>query len=115
MCVMSRITGKSCGRCGYDLTGLDLQGTCPECGCYHDAWTGEGIALGAAMDKHRRGDWAVRLFQTLGLLFLAAAILGLGALFSWKAGNLRPLGFTGVVALMCLAGAVMTGLSLRRL
>ncbi len=115
MCRMSRITGKSCGGCGYDLTGLDVQGVCPECGCYHDAWTGEGIAVKGVMEKHRRGDWVVRLFQTLGLLFMALFTLGLGALFSWKAQNYRPMILTGVLAAMFLASAVATGLSLRRL
>lgn len=111
---MSRITGKSCGRCGYDLTGLENQGLCPECGSYHDAWSGEGLA-GGVMDKHKRGDWVVRLFQTLGLVVFAMIIIGIGALLSWKSGNPKALILTGVVSLLFLASAVITGLSLRRL
>jgi hypothetical protein len=111
---MSKITGKSCEGCGYDLTGLEMQGTCPECGRYRDAWSGEGLA-GGVMDKHRRGDWVVRLFQTLGLLFLGVVILGIGALLSWKSGHYKPLIPTAAISSLCLVSAVFTGLSLRRL
>ena len=107
------ITGKSCGRCGYDLTGLEYQGRCPECGSYFDAWSGEGMSSGLS-DTYRRGERVARLFKILGLVFLAVVILGIGALYSWKSNSYPPLIFTGVVSVIVLASAVVTGLSCRR-
>ncbi len=110
---MDKIDGKQCGRCGYDLTGLDFEGRCPECGGNYSSWSGDGIA-GGVMDKHRRGEWVVRLFQTIGLVFLALALVGLGVLFHLKNGLMMPIVMTSVVALIFLAMAVNIGLSLRR-
>ena len=111
---MKTIADKSCERCGYDLTGLAYEGRCPECGSYFDAWSGEGVADGAR-DKLRRNDWVIRLFQMLGLLFLAVLILAIGALYSWKSNSYTPIIFTGVVSSLFPVSAVVTGVSLRRL
>ena len=108
---MSKTTGKQCGKCGYDLTGLEAEGLCPECGEYRDAWSGRGIAS-QMMQKHQRGDWAVRLFQALGLAFLSISCLGLGSLYAWKAQNYSPLILTGVCAMMFFISTLMMGISL---
>jgi hypothetical protein len=111
---MNKMTGKSCGRCGYDLTGLDFQGRCPECGGIFDNWTGEGIG-GGPMTKHQRGDWVVRLLQTIGLVVCALGVEALGGYYAYKTDGPGPLVLTTVVALIFLAMAVNIGLSLRRL
>lgn len=105
--------GKTCDRCGYELTGLDVQGRCPECGGYYDSWSGEGIG-GGPMESVRRGDRVVRLFQTICLAFLAVAMVGLGVLFSWKSGAALPLIFMGVIGAIFLASAISIGISLKR-
>lgn len=110
---MDKINDKCCGRCGYDLTGQERQGLCPECGCYHDAVSGEGVA-GGVMDKYQRGDWVMALLRTILLLLGAMVILGIGLLVLWKTGHTGPLIVTGVVSLLFLASAVVSGLSLWR-
>jgi hypothetical protein len=113
MYAMDIITGKTCEQCGYDLTGLEPEGLCPECGAYRDAWSGKGIATRGAAQQ-LRGDRIVRVFQVLGLLFLAALSIGLGAMYSWKSGSYSPLVLTGLVSLMFLVSAVFAGLSVWR-
>lgn len=109
------MSGKFCGHCGYDLTGLEFQGRCPECGGYYDHWSGEGIRGSGPIEKHRRGDWVVRLLQTLGLVILALGCLGLGALSYRSTGSVGAMVLTGVLAVIFLISALVTGLSLRRL
>ena len=109
---MDKIDGRQCIRCKYDLTGLDFVGRCPECGRPYDAWSGEGLT-GGVMDKHRRGEWVVRLLQAIGLVFAALLIVGIGVLYWYKNGLMTPIVLTGVVALVFLAMAVNIGLSLR--
>ena len=110
---MDKIDGKHCLRCGYDLTGLDFVGRCPECGRNYDHWTGEGIA-GGIMDKHRRGEWVVRLFQSIGLVLLALVIVGIGILYWYKAGLMLPIVMTSIVAAVFLAMAVNVAIPLFR-
>lgn len=109
----SRMAGKTCGHCGYELTGLDVQGRCPECGGYYDNWSGEGVG-GGPMEGLRRGDRVVRLFQLVGLVFLSVVVMGIGALYAWRSGEKGPLIFTGVIAGLFLATAATIGWSLRR-
>ncbi len=114
MYAMNNITaGKTCEQCGYDLTGLDPEGLCPECGAYRDAWSGKGIA-GRGADQLRRGDWLVRLFKVLVLLFLAALSVGLGVMYWSKSGSYTPLVLTGMVSLLFVVSAVVAGVSLFR-
>jgi hypothetical protein len=110
---MDRISGKSCRRCGYDLTGLDFQGRCPECGCYHDALSGEGIG-GGVMDRHRRGDRVVTLLWTVGLLLAAVVMVAVGLMVWLKTGRSGTLIATAAVSLLFLASSVVGGLSLLR-
>jgi hypothetical protein len=109
---MSKMRDKSCDRCGYDLTGLDYEGRCPECGAYFDYWSGEGIANGV-VNRHRRGDRVVGVFHVLGLVFMAVVILGIGVLCSWSTKGPGPIILTGVVSVIFLISAVVAGLSLR--
>ena len=110
---MSKMTGKLCDRCGYELTGLTEEGRCPECGGYYDVWKGEGIG-GGLVDRNRRGDQVVEVIKALGLVFAAIVILAIGAVYTWKTGGLGPVILTGVVSVIFLITAVVTGLSLRR-
>jgi hypothetical protein len=105
--------GKTCDRCGYELTGLDVQGRCPECGGYYDSWSGEGIG-GGPMESVKRGDWVVRLFQAICLAFLAVVMVGLGVLFNWKSGETLPLIFMGAIGAIFLASSISIGISLKR-
>ncbi len=113
MYAMSVTTGKRCEKCGYDLTGLEPEGLCPECGAYRDAWSGKGIA-GRGMEAQKRGDQVVRVFQVLVLLFLAVVSLVLGSVYTWKSKSYSPLIITGIVALLFFMSAVVAGLSLWR-
>ncbi len=110
---MGKVIDKPCRNCGYDLTGLEIQGRCPECGGYYDGWSGEGLG-GGLMDKHERGDFVMGVMKVAGLVVVALLILGLGALASWNVGKPGSLILTGVVSLILLTGAVVSGLSLRR-
>ena len=108
-----RMDGKTCSRCGYELTGLEAEGRCPECGGYYDSWSGEGVG-GGPMESVRRGDWVVRLMQSIGLLILALALIGLGVLFNRRSGDTLPLIFLSVVAAIFLAMAVSIAASLKK-
>lgn len=108
-----RMAGKTCGHCGYELTGLEAEGRCPECGGYYDSWSGEGVG-GGPMESVRRGDWVVRLMQSIGLFILALAIMGLGSLFSWRSGDKTPVIFGGVIAVIFLAMSVTIAVSLKK-
>ena len=110
---MNKMTGKSCGHCGYELTGLSEEGQCPECGAYYDVWSGRGLA-NDKMAGHRRGDQVVKVIQTLGLLFLGILILGVGAVYTWKTDGLGPLILCGVVSVIFFISTVVSGLSLRK-
>jgi len=110
---MAKINDKQCRGCGYELNGLGPQGRCPECGGVYDIYTGEGIA-GTMMDKHRRGERVVTLLQTLGLVFAAVLLVGVGALYYWLKQNHAVLILMGVVAAIFLVSAVSTGWSLKR-
>ncbi|MEX0744257.1 MAG: hypothetical protein WD118_01535 [Phycisphaeraceae bacterium] len=52
----------TCSHCGYELTGLETQGRCPECGRYFDHTTREGVSQPPTrldrsrlwLDKHLR-------------------------------------------------------------
>lgn len=109
---MDKMTGKSCVHCGYELTGLSKEGRCPECGGYYDVWKGEGIG-GGLTDRNRRSDQVVKVIQTLGLVFAALVISGIGAVYTWKTGGLGPVILCGGVSVIFLISAVVTALSLR--
>ena len=106
---MDRIKEKFCSRCGYDLTGLDFEGRCPECGGYFSQWSGEGLKDFGPMAKHRRGDYVVRIVQVVVLVFVAMCLVGFGLL---QSGGFKPLILSCVVALIFLAFAGVTALSL---
>ncbi len=109
---MDKIKEKFCSRCGYDLTGLDFEGRCPECGGYFSQWSGEGLKDFGPMAKHRRGENVVRIVQIVVLVFLAVGLIGFGSLYYMWYGEYKPLFFTSVVALIFLVFAGVTALSL---
>lgn len=64
-------TPRHCGKCGYELSGLGRQGTCPECGSRFDLSTGVGIK--SALDTQERFDRKLRRIRTY--LLIAAAVM----------------------------------------
>ena len=113
MYAMTITAGKQCVKCGYDLTGLEPEGLCPECGAYRDAWSGKGIAC-RGVAPQERGDKVVRVFQVLFMLFLAAVSLGLGGVLASNSSSLSVLILPGVFALMFFISAIYAGISLWR-
>lgn len=110
---MNKMMDKTCRACGYDLTGLEVQGRCPECGGYYDGWSGEGLARDAT-DKYVRGDRVVAVVGIIVMVLVALLVLVLGALFTWKSGRPGSLILSAAVSLIFLVGAVVGGVSLRR-
>ncbi len=71
-----------CATCRYDLSGLGVQGKCPECGTYFNRRSGENIHGGASYSRRqsemdRKLTWAKAI--TLTVLGVAAAGGGLAA------------------------------------
>ncbi|MCC6580850.1 MAG: hypothetical protein IT440_10445 [Phycisphaeraceae bacterium] len=94
-----------CGKCGYSLTGLPRRGNCPECGHPFDQMTGRGLKR--AMTPEERGDRVLRLARIIGLVVFAMLAMVCGGLLSMIAVTPRkPLILAGVVASLCLVGAV---------
>lgn len=113
---MAEQDGARCGSCGYDLSGLGIEGRCPECGQTFDRISGEGLKPDArsgrsfgegAAERHRRGD---RLVRQLGALFmgaLALATLACGGVIALAVEDWRyPVATAALVAgIFALAGA----------
>ena len=83
------IAGQRCRRCGYDLTGLDRTGKCPEC------------AFPIARSATRRNEdqlasapveW-LRAFQAGATALLLGSVTGVAGLFLWQVSTAWPLGF----------------------
>jgi len=108
---MSITTGKRCAKCGYDLTGLEPEGLCPECGLFRDAWSGKGIA-GRGIEPQLRGDRVVQVFKVFLFLFLAVVSMGLGAVYNSNFGSYSVLILTGLFSLMFFISAIYAGISL---
>ncbi len=106
-----RLMDRQCRRCGYELTGLDIQGRCPECGNLYDGWSGQGLS-GGPTEAVERGDRVVKLMQAIGLAAMALFVVGIGALFAWRSDRVAPLVFAGVFGMLFLIGAVSTAWTL---
>lgn len=91
-----------CGHCGYDLTGLPRQGTCPECGHAYDVGTGRGISDGS----RRRIQSADRLRTILVASLIPAVILVGGLLALFASRPKRVLALAGFLAGLCLLAAI---------
>lgn len=92
-----------CGRCGYNLRGLELRGRCPECGA--PAWQSLGDDTLASADE----PWLHRLqagAATCNAAFIAAITLGIAIPF------LRSAGGTGLLLLLGAACAAAYGAGL---
>jgi predicted ATP-dependent serine protease len=101
---------KACANCGYELVGMGSRGSCPECGTYWNALTGENIEAGGA-ERRRRVGKAVDRIRTVVLVVAAGVMLVCGGLLSWAAhaagGNvLRPVVIAGIIAGLLVLAAV---------
>ncbi|MEX0775741.1 MAG: hypothetical protein WD042_08525 [Phycisphaeraceae bacterium] len=77
---MVRLIDKQCGKCGYDLTGLEPVGRCPECGQEYDVPARKGIYDTASHQRHL--EWVLRRIRTILLASVLACILICGGIFA---------------------------------
>jgi len=63
----------TCGKCGYELSGLAQRGHCPECGRAYDLYTGEGTSARRipAMARHAK---SVALCAVGGVVLMCSGI-----------------------------------------
>ncbi len=100
----TRNTGPhQCGQCGYDLTGLDSRGRCPECGELYDMdHPSEGWFEYEQTIRRRLLRW-----RTIVLGLLALAILSCGGISRIITGDLNQffwmLMLLGAIGLLCTA------------
>lgn len=94
-----------CGNCGYDLHGLRMEGTCPECGQFYDKFTRKG--LGSRLtERQQKADRLLARLRTILLLALAGFVLLIGFVLTLVVTDWRkPVLISAVVAsVFALAG-----------
>ena len=104
---MRKISEGHCDRCGYDLGGLAMVGSCPECGREYDWHSGHGFAERGGQ-RQAKFDRLLKRVRTISL-----AAVGLSAVLCGGVGSAmsdepaRPLvlgmvfaGFFGLAALV---------------
>lgn len=97
----------TCGKCGYELSGIAERGACPECGQQYDLDTGKGTHA-------RTRPFVTRYIKTLSLVSLAGLIVLCSGGVTLFARNPLAIVFLGLVfAGVALIGAVASYLSER--
>ena len=98
--------GPACAQCGYELTGLQRYGKCPECGSFYDMQVGTGLVSSKA-ERMQRTDRLLARIRTILLVLAAIAVMGCGGLATLVANNKsKPLAIAGVIAFLFLFAAV---------
>jgi uncharacterized membrane protein YvbJ len=91
-----------CGKCGYELTGLANQDSCPECG--HRFNMNSGAGLSSSPNISRKSSLFLRHMRTIFLVCSAVCIIICTGLLSMVVPNKEKLIYsslfiTGVVVL----------------
>ncbi|MEM0915574.1 MAG: hypothetical protein AAGB29_13235 [Planctomycetota bacterium] len=90
-----------CAECGYELTGLNHAGQCPECGAAFDVGSGIGVSSGVSR-RNERGDLLMKRIRTIVLALITLGIVGLTAVIAWANQSSKPI----------IWGALFVGLGL---
>ena len=97
----------NCVSCGYDLTGLDPRGRCPECGQDYDVSSGTGLTSHFSA-RYARTSFILARIRTVVLGVLTLLVLAAGLLATmWMQSGSRPLVvsmvFAGVLGMAAIA------------
>lgn len=94
-----------CIRCGYELTGLQDVGKCPECGNPYSTRAMLGVKV--PEPGYAKGERLFRRVRTIALGILALCVLSCGGLVSLFVPRPdRAWAIAGVLALVMLLAAV---------
>ncbi|MCX5660058.1 MAG: hypothetical protein NTW19_10095 [Planctomycetota bacterium] len=94
-----------CRKCGYDLTGLNDVGRCPECGNPFNSKSGKGMRSSDKEDMYY-ADRIFRRARTLSLVGFAALVLACGGWVQWLVQGGRAFGVAVAVGLLFLLAAL---------
>lgn len=102
---MPAVVDEHCGKCGYDLTGLPLAGTCPECGQVYDVLRHRGIRM--AESSTQRGDRVAARLRTVAWGIAAVLCLGCGGGLAMVVPNADTAWLMGAIfAGVCVLGGI---------
>ena len=107
---MQKVDNLACSKCGYDLTGLDRLGVCPECGQPYDAQRSVGVD--DTNHPQRRLDRLLKRVWTLSLIVAMLVVIacsGTCALFVPKPRTAIAIG--GFVLLVLILATIISYLS----
>lgn len=107
-----RLDNTICAKCSYDLTGLPLEGRCPECGHPFDRQRGLGVKVMPTAEE--RGDRLMKIIRTVALT-LATLFVMLITVVLWAIGYPKVIGIGLITSLILGLAAITSYLSLREI
>lgn len=98
-------TESYCGKCGYDLSGLPVRGSCPECGQRYDTQARVGIQRTSR--RQQKADRLLRRIRTIACFLAAGVVMGCAGLLSLKAVTPgKPLVAGAFLAVLCIVAGI---------